>query len=474
MTRFSSCCVMAGILISGSGCGDGGDAPSASTPATAVATETGLPAFELVVETPGAMAVARVDEPALAAHCATLGIPAPPSTADVDPWAIERFYEAIRAIDTEKSAATVGAYGMVHHGYYRTDDAIACYEFAHAQNETDPVWLHLLGIAYTDSGEIDRAIDAFGEAIRIDDEDAAAHALLGNLLVEAGDARAARTHYERYVQLRPADTIGHEGLGRVAGLEGRTEDAIDALEMALQFDPANQPALYELARVLGRTDPDQARVVRERADRLPDNTRPVIFDPISNTMHQRAESLGFLRQAIVHYTAQRDIARAEALSARLALRVPDDLGARKTLTWCAATRGDWPVAAEHAGVALALDPTFAPGHEAIARALILTRDFDGALAAVERAVTVDPGFSHAVLTRGLVLAAMGHCDEALPILDSSLERFPKDVDGRIGRMTCLLNQQRRADALVEAKRILEISPGHPVALTVFERFGGDG
>jgi Flp pilus assembly protein TadD len=58
-----------------------------------------------------------------------------------------------------------------------------------------------------DAGNLDDAISACSEALRLNEENASAHSLLGLLYELKGDAEAALLEYGRAVQLHPADEI---------------------------------------------------------------------------------------------------------------------------------------------------------------------------------------------------------------------------------------------------------------------------
>ena len=84
----------------------------------------------------------------------------------------------------------------------------------------------------------------------------------------------------------------------------RAGTPVGKLPPAINLDARNQPALFELARLLAATEPDEAQRLIDRATALPPNPAPVLNDPLARVMHARAESVGYLRQALEHFTAR--------------------------------------------------------------------------------------------------------------------------------------------------------------------------
>ena len=155
----------------------------------------------------------------------------------------------------------------------------------------NPRALTLLGVAYTDRHEPDRAYEAFQAAIRANPDFHDAHANLGSALIGRGDlagalevftrARAldsknaedayhlgliyyklgrleeAQREYEASLQLDPEDAETHNNLGAVYQAAGRWEAARAEYETALRLDPGLAAANYGLGQVyqhVGRED----------------------------------------------------------------------------------------------------------------------------------------------------------------------------------------------------------------------------
>ncbi|MEO5658053.1 MAG: tetratricopeptide repeat protein [Nitrospiria bacterium] len=152
-----------------------------------------------------------------------------------------------------------------------------------AKAPANPRALTLLGVAYTDRGEPDRAFEAYQAAIRANPDFHDAHANLGSALIARGDldgalaaftrARAldpknaqdayhlglihqksgrldeARREYDTSLRLDPDDASTHNNLGAVHQAAGRWDAALAEYETAVRLDPALAQAAYGLGQV---------------------------------------------------------------------------------------------------------------------------------------------------------------------------------------------------------------------------------
>jgi tetratricopeptide (TPR) repeat protein len=86
--------------------------------------------------------------------------------------------------------------------------------------------------------------------VRVQPDNARAHANLGVALTTAGDARAANEHYREALRLDPNDGRSHNNLGLALSAEGRTDEAIVHYREAVRLDPEYTNARINLANLL--------------------------------------------------------------------------------------------------------------------------------------------------------------------------------------------------------------------------------
>ena len=100
--------------------------------------------------------------------------------------------------------------------------------------------------------EIDEAIRAYREAVRLDAEHADAHVNLGRLLHERGAVAAAARHYRRAAALRPSDATAAYDLGVALQDLGRFEEAAEVYGAAIELAPGHADTYFNLSAVYER------------------------------------------------------------------------------------------------------------------------------------------------------------------------------------------------------------------------------
>ena len=102
--------------------------------------------------------------------------------------------------------------------------------------------------------QIEEAIRAYNEALRLEPEHAEARINLGRLLHELGEVRAAAEHYRRAIELRPSDSTAAYDLGVALQDMGRWEQAARAYNAAIRIEPDHADAYFNLSAVYERLD----------------------------------------------------------------------------------------------------------------------------------------------------------------------------------------------------------------------------
>jgi choline-sulfatase len=94
----------------------------------------------------------------------------------------------------------------------------------------------------------------------------------GETLLDWGKAQSSTAEFHKALKLNPSFDQAWVGLGRAAFVLGQNKEAVDALRLALHFNPHNYLARRSLARVYWRENQSKeaeielARVVREQPD----------------------------------------------------------------------------------------------------------------------------------------------------------------------------------------------------------------
>ncbi|MEW4526564.1 tetratricopeptide repeat protein [Maioricimonas sp. JC845] len=110
--------------------------------------------------------------------------------------------------------------------------------FTHAIDVAESSLAHTkVGFEHARTGELDRAVPHFRQALVLDPDDAVAHAFLGHALLDLGETEEAIRHLEETVRLVPDHTeaLGHLGIARAT--QGDHESAVRHLRRAVELSP---------------------------------------------------------------------------------------------------------------------------------------------------------------------------------------------------------------------------------------------
>lgn len=121
------------------------------------------------------------------------------------------------------------------------------------QLEFDPVTWNLVGVAYSNIGNFEKALLFCERAVSIDKKFPLSYSNLGsihfkifNLTTNPQELPKARSNYEKALELDPQISGAHDGLGLIHMYEENYEEAILHLEKALQLQPNINHAVYNL------------------------------------------------------------------------------------------------------------------------------------------------------------------------------------------------------------------------------------
>lgn len=93
-----------------------------------------------------------------------------------------------------------------------------------------------LARAYSLVQKYDQAIGSYQEALRLDDNDARSHMMLGLLLDEYGDGSMTKEHLEAAVRIEPKSHEALISLGRYHALRDEHSVAIGYFQRAVNID----------------------------------------------------------------------------------------------------------------------------------------------------------------------------------------------------------------------------------------------
>ena len=122
----------------------------------------------------------------------------------------------------ERNARAYNRLGILYAKQHQYEDAIECFEIAQSLQPSASS-LHNVGLIYYETGELDKAAQAFEQALRIEEDVAVRHIAYAKVLEAAGNSKRTIKELERAVELEPnpqsvellADALEKEGeIGR--------------------------------------------------------------------------------------------------------------------------------------------------------------------------------------------------------------------------------------------------------------------
>jgi tetratricopeptide (TPR) repeat protein len=248
--------------------------------------------------------------------------------------------------------------------------------------------LNNLGLALKAAGDLDGAIAAYREAVRIDPDFAVAHSNLGVALGAAGDPDGAIAAHRAAIRADPTYATPHNNLGVVFRDAKRDQAAaVAAFKEAVRIDPKYANAHNNLGVSLRAVNDPEGAMAAYRA--------AVRANPDFASAHL---NLGLMLRDVKRdpdgaIAAFREAVRADPKFARAHFNLGNALWVKK--------EPDGAIAALRAAVRA--DPKHAAAHINLGNALSGTGDPDGAVAAFRAAVRADPMDARAHNSLGVTL-----------------------------------------------------------------------
>jgi tetratricopeptide (TPR) repeat protein len=328
---------------------------------------------------------------------------------------------------------------------------------------------------YSQSGRLrDGQTDA-EQAIKQNPSDLAAHRILARIYVRQIDQQRGRVNetmlhqatqeYQKITELAPKDADAWVWLGRLQSASQSMDAADRAFHKALEIEPDNEDALTGLATVLGikGDGTGAADLLKKAAEKNPS-----------------ADSLNRLADA---YEQMKEYGlAADTLRRALELNPPNapDLQRKMALFLISAERYDDALAAYQD---LANDdPTDADAYLRISQIYRQKRDLAKAREASDKAKAIDPGNIQIKLNEGYILQAEGKSTEAIEVIRGILKQTelrtydPAQQAGRIDLLEQLAVMQRIADqndAAVDSYRqiaTLDAAKGPHASASIIETY----
>ena len=282
-----------------------------------------------------------------------------------------------------------------------------------------------LADAWKESGQLDKAVPLYEEAVRRKPGSLIALQRLGTSLRSVGQLPRAAEILKRAVEVAPANASSWHQLGLVYLGQGQKTDALAAFQKAVELDPDLSEAYNSLGGVwLESRDLPHAEAAFREAIRI----QPDYAEAHSNLGNALASAGGF-EEARYHFEA--------------AIRLkPNYAAARFNYAIALARARRYEEAQQQVEAALRAEPGFAEAHDLLGNLLVAKGKVQAGLEQFRAAIRLSPGFARAQLDLGATLADSGDVAQALPYLRKAAESPQPDVRADAAQILQQLGQRR--------------------------------
>ena len=332
---------------------------------------------------------------------------------------------------------------------------------------------------YFKAGQYDEAKVEYLKLLRIDPQNAAAYARLGQMWLEEGSALRAGPFLAGAIKFDPKDWASHVRLAESYGLINQTTEKRQAAESILKQAPDNGEALLLLAEA--SRSPDEYSATEREMGRFP-NKESVYFHLAAGVMALFKADLNAAETALkLALAADPKLPQAHTGMAVLFLSKNDRAGAaeevkraadlspirsRERLNYADFKRQEGAV--EEAKAYLknltAQAHDFIAGWTAQARIAVGERKYDEAASLLENVFSRDPNDPDARILRAQVYLAKKEPKKAIAIFDQLDESFPNSPAVKYQLALAYLQAGNRAQAVAQLEHAVTNNPNYADAV----------
>jgi tetratricopeptide (TPR) repeat protein len=376
-----------------------------------------------------------------------------------------------------------------------------------------------LAIAYSDSGNNDRAIQILRRMVLDRPASAVPHSGLATIYTRQRRYEDAASEFEKTLRLNP-----HDDLTRAAYLQNllsrskfevalpiaqeyyrNRPDDIDTVYLlgvvdreldnyseakkfllqAAKMNPQHYGTRYNLGVVYAKLgEPAAARTQLEKAIRLDPTSAEAHFQLASVlrslSLQDDARAQLSIYQSLTTERAQKDVAAAKANEAKESLAKGDAPKAVQLYREAiendpksARLHYDFALALERSGdregerrallLAVELDPGFAAAHNQLGLALLRAGQAPAGERELRTAISLSPHYAEAQNNLGVLYGQQGKDAEAAQLFQEAIEGNPGYAQAYVNLAATLASQSRFGEAESTLKKAIEIEPNNPEA-----------
>lgn len=329
------------------------------------------------------------------------------------------------------------------------------------------------------TGQLQQAEELYRHILSLEPRNSDALHLLGLIAHQMGRSDVAVGFISQAIEIEGSQAIYHNNLGEANRALGRLAEAQANYHRAIWFDPAFGAAHYNLALLLGATQPAEAERHYRQAIHIQPNMA-LAHNNLGNLLRANGrsrEAIDCFREALrlkPDYVdalanlgaALIDLSRTDEAIEQLehAVRLaPDSAEARFNLGNAYKSVENWEAAALSYEDAVRLRPDFNEAGCNLGNALRILGQTERAEAEYLKVLARRPDHLEGLVGFGALLQSMGRLEEALGFYDRALQVQPDSAAAQYFRGTVLMFRRRRNDAILAFTEAIRLQPNYPEA-----------
>jgi tetratricopeptide (TPR) repeat protein len=270
--------------------------------------------------------------------------------------------------------------------------------------ERERVVLTNLGIALSNAGQLQEAVDSFQAALALTPGDPFYQDNLAGALARVGRFPEAREHAEAALHLQPNDADAHYTLGMALAGIGDVDGATKQFEQAIRIRPKFVEAYNDLGELFRRTNRPQQAIKQFQAALKIDPNFVRTHDSLGVTLAE----IGKISESIDQF--------------RLAIRLrPDDANAHSHLASVLIATGNVEEAISQCEQVIRLRPKSAEAHNSLAEALRKNEKLEQAIKHYQTAIQLQSSLMPAYAGLTQVLSKMDRNEEAIATAERGID-----------------------------------------------------
>ena len=310
-------------------------------------------------------------------------------------------------------------------------------------NPNDAETYNNRGVAYSNKGDYDRAIEDFNKVIELNPDNADAYYNRGKVYSEQSDYDRAIKDFTQAIQLKPDNADAYNNRGIAYESKGDFDRAIEDYAQAIQLKPDNADAYYNRGKVYSeQSDYDSA---------IADFTTMIHLNPNDADAHNNRG---------VAYIKKGDYDRAIEDFNKVIELNPNDAEAYKNRGVAYGEKGDYDRAIKDYTKAIELNSDYAEAYSNRGGAYVNKDEIDRAIDDCTKAIELNPNYVNAYNNRGAAYIKKGDYDRAIEDFNKVIELNPDYVDAYYNRGNIYGQQGDYDRAIADYTKAIELNPDY--------------